>query len=582
MTTLIKSNLFLIGIIVIAIFLRFLFLGEVPNGIFNDELTYLLISKSIIISGSDITGTWSPLSLFLFHYPPGGFQTSLIQAELPYLLFLPAIWLFGLTMFGAFVTNAVAGVALVIVIYLLTKRSLGKEVALIASFFTTINPWLIVSSRSAYESIYAVLFYLIAIYIMLIAKRWYILLALPFFLLAFYSYIATKLIFLPLIFITCLYGYFFVNHKKYGLQYIILCVVSTLFSTFFFFAQLHSGSRIAEVLSINNPYINQQVNSIRETSIANPLVPFFTNKVTFFFSIILTKLFKTFSFDYLFISGDSFFAIWRHGLFYIIDAIFLLIGIPALYLKQRKLFWLLLSLIGISVVPQLFHSTDVNNFTPHIALLIPLFLIVMAYGLWQVVNVKILKKYTTYFLSGMICIYFLFTVNFFIIYLFQNPIVGNFYDFPSRVLAQYILQARKTSRVIVYTNLPTELYKKYIFYTDGLNKSSLGKVRQSIINPSSNFTLQNIQFTSCPTVRKPLVPGTTAIYNLNCNLPQQDKHHVSIVQITDGGEVYGIYNDSLCVGDTLERYPTDIHLSYFQPEKSVAKDFCKKYIMKVR
>jgi len=102
-----------------------------------------LVTKSIVISGSDITGTWSPLSLFSFHYPPGGFQTSLIQAELPYLLFLPAIWLFGLTMFGAFVTNAVAGVALIIVMYFLTKRLFGKEVALIAAFFTTINPCLL-------------------------------------------------------------------------------------------------------------------------------------------------------------------------------------------------------------------------------------------------------------------------------------------------------------------------------------------------------------------------------------------------------------------------------------------------------
>src|SRR6185437_7423996 len=177
--------------------------------------------------------------------------------------------------------------------------------------------------------------------------------------------------------------------------------------------------------------------------------------------------------------------------------------IPALYNKQRKLFWLLLLLIGISVLPQLFHSTDVNNFTPHIALLIPLFLIVMAYGLWQVVNVKVLKKYSRHFLVGIICVYLLFGLNFFVIYLFQNPIVGNFYDFPSRVLAQYILQARKTSRVIVYTNLPTELYKKYIFYTDGLTTSSLPEIKQSIMHPSSNFTLQNVQFTSCPPVMKP-------------------------------------------------------------------------------
>lgn len=583
MMTFLKSNLFLIGILLIAILLRFLFLANVPNGIFNDELTYLLVTKSIILNGSDITGTWSPLSIFLFHYPPGLLQTSLVQAELPYLLFLPAIKLFGLTMFGAHVTNAIAGVCLVIVMYFLTKKLFHQQIALIVSFFTAINPWLIVNSRTAYESIYAVLFYLLGIYILLIAKRWYILFAFPVFLLAFYSYIATKLIFLPLIVCSCLYLYLVTNHKKYLLQYVTLISAAMIFTVFFLIIQLHSGTRISEILTINDPAISQQVDVVRKTSIANPLVPLFVNKYTIFMMILITKLFNTFSLNYLFISGDSFFAMWRHGLFYVIDAVFLFIGIAALYIKQNKLFWWFLALLGISIIPQLLHSESTGNFTPHIALLIPLFLILMAFGLWQILNLGIIKKYSRYLMVSVILVYLIFTLNFFTLYIFQNSVSGNSYDFPSRVLALYLQNAQKKSgKITVYTGSPMLSFRKYLFYSDGLTTNSISRIHKAVVSNASTFALNNVQFQYCPTVMKSLQNSETVVYDIGCNLKQNDKQHFSISQISDGGEVYKIYNDTLCSGYPLQRFPSGINLAYFTPEKLSVKNFCERYIMQVK
>ncbi|HUD45088.1 MAG TPA: glycosyltransferase family 39 protein [Patescibacteria group bacterium] len=578
-----KTRLLLFGILIIAVLLRFLFLDKVPTGIFNDELTYLLVSKSIVLTGRDITGLWSPLSVFFFHYPQGALQTGLIQAELPYLLFLPAIGIFGLTMFGVHVTNAVAGVCLVIVIYLLTKKLFDKNVALIAAFFTAINPWFIVSSRTSYESIYAVLFYLLGIYILFIAKRWYILLSFPVFLLAFYSYIGTKLIFLPLIFFSCLYVYLVTNHKKYLLQYIILNLAAVVLIVLFLFAQVHSSTRLSEVLTINNPVISQQVDAIRKTSVANPFIPVFTNKATIFMTILITKTFKIFSFDYLFVSGDSFFAMWRHGLFYVIDAIFLLIGFASMYVKRKKIFWWFFALIGISILPQLFYSASVDNFTPHIAFLIPLFLIIMAFGLWQVLTLSIIKKYRNYFMAAIVFIYLIFTLNFFVMYIFQNSMVGNFYDFPSRTLSLYLQGIQsKSGKVIVYTGSPQILFRKYLFYSDGLTISSINTVRKEIAAGSRTFSLNNVQFQYCPDVMIPLQKGVTVIYDVGCNLNQNDNNHLNVVQLPDDGPVYKIYNDSLCSDFSLHRFPSNIDLSYFAPEKYSTKDFCEKYILKVK
>src|SRR5579864_2075640 len=93
--SLLRSFLPLTVIIVIAVLLRFIFLDRIPISITGDELTYIITAKSVILSGKDLTGTWSPFSILLFHYPP-----SQHQAELSYLLLIPWIWVFGSSLFA--------------------------------------------------------------------------------------------------------------------------------------------------------------------------------------------------------------------------------------------------------------------------------------------------------------------------------------------------------------------------------------------------------------------------------------------------------------------------------------------------
>ena len=59
-----KKGFPLFLIIVLALFLRLLWLDRIPTGISNDELDYVLTAKAIFFTGTDIAGSgWSPLSL---------------------------------------------------------------------------------------------------------------------------------------------------------------------------------------------------------------------------------------------------------------------------------------------------------------------------------------------------------------------------------------------------------------------------------------------------------------------------------------------------------------------------------------
>ncbi|MFH1536249.1 MAG: glycosyltransferase family 39 protein [Patescibacteria group bacterium] len=557
----------LILILAIASILRLIWLGEIPNAIGGDELTYILTAKSIFLTGHDITGLWSPLSAFIFRYPPN----TLPQAELPYFLLTPIIGLANFSLLSAKVTYACLSILIVLFIYLISKRLFNKEVGIIAAGISAINPWFIFIGRTVYESTPATLFYLIAIYILLITKKWKILLAMPFFLLGFYSYIATKLIFLPIILTTVLYAYFAVNKKQFAKQYLLLFLFSLIFVGFFVFAfKLNPGpSRLSEILTPDNSDIAKEVDLVRKNSIQNSLTNVLENKYTIFARIISTKLMKSFSFDYLFTNGDEMFPLGRHGLFYILDALFLLFGFAVCFAKQKKVFLFLSGLAVIGTIPHLFHSANVSNFSTHLALMFPFLIIFIALGIWQTIN---LFKFKIVAISLISFFYLLLVLNFSNIYFFQFPLLGHF-DFQFRVLSNYVYKAQNQN-IIVYSSKSGDIFRKYIFYNNLLNKNTKNQI--TAIFKNGNYGFGKVKFVSC-NIFDPKKTTDLIIYDTQCgNGP--DASHLTIPRLADGGESFQIYNDTLCKGVGLNRYPQNLSISDFEMESLSRENFCQTFI----
>ena len=150
-------------VILLAISLRFIWLDKITNAIGGDEVVYILNSKELFLTGSDIFGMWSPLQGLLFQYPQG--ET---QAELPYILNSLAMGLLPSNLFAAHLTNAISGVFLVFFIFLVVRELLGSKAAVFAALVASINPWFVYIGRTAYEGIPAMLFYFISFYILLL------------------------------------------------------------------------------------------------------------------------------------------------------------------------------------------------------------------------------------------------------------------------------------------------------------------------------------------------------------------------------------------------------------------------------
>jgi len=322
-----------------------LWLDKIPTGISDDELDYVFNAKALFLSGSDISGTWNPLSL----KPP---PLEYPKAELPYVFIAPIIGIFPFSLFYARLPYVFINTMLVLVLYFIAKKLFGKPQAIAIGLLAAINPWMIYFGRTAFDSPISSFFYFSSLLVLLYAKRHMLLLAIPLLFLAFFSYIGSKIVFLPFSIIIILFSWKYINKKRYTKVYIFILLMSLgIMAHYLFFSVFQPGSsRTAEISTPFHYSIEQRVNKERKLSIESPINNLLENKISTYLKYSLEKYYGAFSPQLLFLYGDgrSTFSVWNHGLFFYIDVIFLIIGAYSLFKYHRKASLLLFAIVLIS------------------------------------------------------------------------------------------------------------------------------------------------------------------------------------------------------------------------------------------
>lgn len=186
-------NKILLGIIIVAAFLRMFVLSNVPPSASLDEASIGWNAYSILQTGKDEYGTSFPLLLRAYDdYRPA----------LYVYLVAPFVKIFGLNILSVRLPSVILSVLAVYVTYFLVKELFGKQkilnsehLAIVSSFLLAISPWHIYISRLGHEVNIAFSFFLFAVFFFL-RRRIY--LSAFFFLLSFISYQSEK-IFIPII-----------------------------------------------------------------------------------------------------------------------------------------------------------------------------------------------------------------------------------------------------------------------------------------------------------------------------------------------------------------------------------------------
>jgi 4-amino-4-deoxy-L-arabinose transferase-like glycosyltransferase len=559
-------------IVILSLFSRFFWLDRIPNAIGGDELTYLISAKSIVLTGRDLTGKWNPLSAFLFRYPPNE-----QQAELPYFIHLPFSGIAPLSLLTARIPVALFSVGIVILLYLIARRVFDNKTAFVTGLIAAINPWMIYIGRTSYEWSIAVFFYLLGLYLIIQKQKSLILLSILAFLLGFYSYIGTKIILIPFVLVSIFLAYR-LNGKKYQKQYAVIGIIGILFTLFFLIqvTTTTTGSRMSEIFLPTNSTIAPEVDRIRKSSIPSWLTQVYANKITIYVQILITKLYRIFSLTYLFLEGDEFFSLWNHGMFYAIDVIFLIVGSLYVFAKKRFEFIFITLFILIGTLPQLLHK-NITDFSYHIALIFPFMILFIGYGITHLVE-SMRGYWRKIIMSAICCLYLVSIGKFIYVYVYQHPLRG-YSDFHARVLSTYLLTARKLSvPVILYSDANSDYFRKFLFYTNSISQSTIEEIRSDLNTPT--FTLGGITFAPCDDRLVILPSPTISIVDRNC-ASVFNEPHLSISRLSDGGERYRIYNDSLCNGFNLKRYSQNISIQDFAMDKLSQEHFCETFISRL-
>ncbi len=565
---------YFVGLLVIACIFRIALLGNVPTGVSNDELDYILNAKSVFLQQSDISNTWNPLSLTT----P---QSSFPQAEIAPLLMAPFIGLFPLSLFLSKLSYALISIGTIIIIYLIAKRLFDQKIAFIAGLAASINPWLIFFGRTAYDTPLAIFFYLCALYVLLITKKWHILLAFPLFFLGFYSYIGTKLILIPFAAISVYYSWRFINNKKYAKQYLIVIALCIAIIFSYAIQTLTAGkNRVSEISSPYMPSIATTVDYQRKQSLDTPLNGFFSNKFTVFVDYSIEKYINTFSPNFLFLSGDAKpqFSLWEHGVFYIIDAIFIIIGLYFLFKRNQKEALLFCALILLAPLPSLISNVG-TSYAIRSMLMAPLLLIVVGIGIKSLLDTTKPHLLKTLTIWCILIFYFFQLFNFLNIYILRNPIYNSeSFNFSSRELVKYLTLSHQNKIIYVVNGDPKTPLKHYLFYTNSLDKTMLNKIEH--MYKDKKYQIDNIQFITCDQIPRNL-ENNLLIYESSSkcrNVPKGNS--LSIAQLSDSGSIHNIVNDTVCTNYNLQRYISGLKYTDMNIENLSERQFCEKFIVR--
>jgi 4-amino-4-deoxy-L-arabinose transferase-like glycosyltransferase len=560
-----------ICIFLFSLLIRTFMLDKIPTGVSDDEMLYFTSSRSFFYSSLHMLERLPFFSNLNFRN-----HIALPNGQTPYMLLAPYYGLFPYSMFMARFPYAFMGSLFVVIIFLFSKKLFGYRVGIIVALLTAINPWSVFFSRTAYESPVAMYFAYLMLLLLLYAESWYIVFLFGFYILSFYSYIGTKLI-LPFFSAFSIF-YVWLKHNKRWTQYYLLLLLGIITSFSLYLIYLPNNidnRRMNELLSPATTKIVNSVNFYRKQAIQTPLASVFINKYLETGSIFMQQYVNAFSPEFLFIKGEgsSRYSLWFHGLFYLIDIVFLLIGIYVIFRKHKKEGLLLLCLTLIAPLPSAIHYSD-TQYVLRSSFLYPILLVYIGYGIFwttQAFN----KRYIS---TGIIIIYLISFLNFAYIYIMRNPI-SNYDSFgvSGRVLSYYILFAEKYKYNIQVLShgANVNLAKQYLFFGKKYNITNYAKIAGLFQNPS--ISMNYVRFVDCKDAQLGVNTITVIPFNLSCIDQKLPITYTSITDISNNQPIYQIYNDKICSKYNLLPYLYNIQLQDFNIENLSEKRFCEKF-----
>jgi len=404
----IRKNRLLLLITIFAVLLRVIAINKLPPSLNWDEISHGYNAYSILKTGKDEWGKTLPIIFRAYG-----------DQKLPLYIYLTALSevFLGLNELAVRLPSIVGGVLTVIFTFLLTRKLFNQKVALLSALLVSIEPWSLFLSRAAFEANLSLTLIVAGVYFFVSSfeKPKRLVLSTFLFGLSVWTYNSAR-VFVPLLIISLglIYKEKLMHIWKKNKFYTATSLFMILFFLLPMFWQLANSigqARYSEVAIIDQGAI-AQINEARGDSNFSPLMArALHNKVTYFTVNFAKRWFSYFSPQYLFTKGGTHFqfSLPDHGLIYLVNFPFIIIGLIYLLKRKDKTSLLLLGWLFLAPIPASL-TRDTNHVLRSITFL-PIPMILTALGYEQIIN-SLKKKSKNYFAILYFLILSLFFANY--------------------------------------------------------------------------------------------------------------------------------------------------------------------------
>lgn len=540
-----RKVILLLGIILLAIALRFWNIGHVPPSPDWDEAALGYNAYSILQTGKDEYGQQFPIILRSFDdYKPALYTYFVI----------PSIILFDLTISAVRYPSAIFGVLTIIGVFFLTREILSIEkrlkeayiisLSLLVAFLLAISPWHIQFSRIAFEAnlgvafnVFAVLFFLLGL-----KKHFYLILSATIFALNLYVYQSEK-VFVPLLTLALFVIFrkeLWAVPKKYIFASVLLgaLIVFPIFHYTLTNSESLSRAKGVSIFADATPFLKESVERYaQDIKNRDYLGMIFDNRRIDYAKAIISGYITHFDINWIFTRGD----IARHhapnmGLMYLWELPFLLIGlyvsIFGKFSKKTKLLlfaWFLITPIPASITSGVPHSIRTLNF-------LPTFQIFTAIGIVaSFVEISRHKlKYPTYLFILLLGLFnFFYYLNQYFVQ--QNYFHSEHWQYGYKQAVEIVEKTEDEYKKIVVSNQP-HLDQSYMFFLFYLKyPPSLYQQEAKTSSGGFNETHRFGKYEFRPINWDTEVKETGTLYvGRPFDFPQNDLGHVKTVNFLNG------------------------------------------------
>jgi len=493
-----KNYSLLIIILCLAAFLRFYQITNVPPSTQWDETAIGYNAYSILKTGRDEYGQFLPLVFKSFgDYKPG----------LYIYLTVPSVAIFGLNELAVRIPSALAGIASVWLIYLVSLLLFKKKpLALFISFALAMSPWQMHFSRGGWEANLALFLVLLGLLSFLKAEKKpkYLYPSAIAFGLSFLSYQGSK-VFVPLLLLGLLI-FFFKKIKTLSIKSIIisLFLLFLVASPSFLTILTWGGGRLKTMSLFSYPRSENEIQHILNKD-NNNLFYFnlFHSEGLSFVTRFVERYFNHFSGRFLFFEGD--WSSLRHGpsyngVLYLFDFFLILFGLyflVRLNTRESKFiwFWLFIAPLPAAITRDSIQGVRSLN------MVLPL-MILVGCGFYQLfLWLQKQKKLFSVCFSLLLVVFYLFSVAYYLEqYFYHYPLQSSKdWQYGYQQIIQKVYPLRNNYQKIVFTSEYGQPYIYWLFYGQYPPSDYQAKARLTE-NPSGDVgkveKLDNVEFRS--------------------------------------------------------------------------------------